>query len=51
MVILFWTHSNVVNRHAHGPVVVDLLRGHRLGLISQKNAQKQQQPLVAINHT
>lgn len=47
---LFWTHSNVVNSHPHGPMVIDLFCGDRLGLVSQKNAQQQQQTLVAINH-
>lgn len=45
------TYSNIVNGHPHRPMVIDLLCGDRLGLISQKNAQQQQQTLVSINHT
>lgn len=47
----FCTHSNVVNRHPHGPMVIDLLCGDRFGLVSQKYAQQQQQTLVSIHHT
>lgn len=46
----FFTHSNVVNGHPHGPMVVDLFRGDRLGFIGQEDAQQQQQPLVSIHH-
>lgn len=42
------THSNVVDCHAHSSVVVDLLRGDPLGLVGEKDAEKQQQPLEAI---
>lgn len=48
---LFQTHSNVVNSHPNGPMVIDLLCGDRLGLVSQKYPQQQQQTLVAINNT
>lgn len=46
-----WTHGYVVDGHAHGSMVIDLLRGDRLRLIGQKNPQEQQQTLVAINYT
>lgn len=49
--LCFWTHSDVVNSHPHGPVVIDLFCGDRLGLVSQKYAQQQEETLVAINHT
>lgn len=44
------THSDVVNSHPHGPVVIDLLCGDRFSLVGQKYAQQQQQTLVAVNH-
>lgn len=44
------THSDVVNSHPHGPVVIDLLCGDRFSLVGQKNTQQQQQTLVAVNH-
>lgn len=47
----FWTHSNVVNSHPNGSVVIDLFCGDRLGLVSQEYAQQQQQTLVAVDHT
>lgn len=31
---LFWTHSDVVNSHPNGPVVIDLLGGDGLCLVS-----------------
>lgn len=47
----FCTHSNVVNSHPNGSVVIDLFCGDRLGLVSQEYAQQQQQTLVAVDHT
>lgn len=41
-------HRHIVDGHAHSPVVIDLLGGHTLGLISKKDTQQQQQPLVTI---
>lgn len=49
--VCLWTHRYVVNGHPHGSMVIDLLGGDRFRLVSQKNAQQQQQPLVAVNHT
>ncbi|TNN32331.1 hypothetical protein EYF80_057512 [Liparis tanakae] len=46
-----FTHGDVVDRHPHGAVVVDLLRGDGLGLVRQEDAEQQQQTLVAVNHT
>lgn len=43
-------HRHIVDGHAHSPVVVDLLGGHTLGLISKKDTQQQQEPLVAIEN-
>lgn len=41
-------HRHIVDGHAHSPVVIDFLGGHTLGLISKKDTQQQQQPLVTI---
>lgn len=43
-------HRHVVDGHAHSTMVIDLLGGHTLGLISKKDAQQQQQPLVTIEN-
>lgn len=43
-------YRHVVDGHAHGTVVVDLLGGHALGLVRQEDAQQQEQPLEAIKY-
>lgn len=37
-----WTYSDIIDGHAHGSVVVDLLCWDRLGLIGQEDAKQQQ---------
>lgn len=37
-----WTHSNIVDGHAHRSMVIDLLCGDGLGLIGQEDAKQQQ---------
>jgi len=44
------TYCHIVDGHAHCSVVVDLLRGHALGLVRQEDAQQQQQPLEAVKY-
>lgn len=43
-------YRNIVDSHAHSPVVVDLFSGNTFGLISKKDSQQQQQPLVTIEN-
>lgn len=45
------TYSHVIDSHAHSAVVINLLRGNRLSLICQEDAQEQQQAFISIHHT